>query len=55
MMRATDEFGYMKEVCKIVVDDCGYSMVWIGLAQDDEGKTVTPLLIVVLMKDISTH
>ena len=43
MMRATDEFGYMKEVCKIVVDDCGYSMVWIGLAQDDEGKTVTPV------------
>jgi PAS domain S-box-containing protein len=43
MMRATDEYGYMKEVCKIVVDDCGYSMVWIGLAQDDEGKTVNPV------------
>lgn len=43
MMRATDEYGYMQEVCKIVVDDCGYSMVWIGLAQDDEGKTVIPV------------
>ena len=43
MMRATDEYGYMKEVCKIIVEDCGYTMVWVGFAQDDEGKTVRPV------------
>ena len=42
MIRATDERGYTEEVCKIVVEDCGHSMVWIGFAEDDEGKTVRP-------------
>jgi PAS domain S-box-containing protein len=43
MMHAADECRYMEEVCKIVVEDCGYTMVWIGFAEDDEGKTVSPV------------
>jgi PAS domain S-box-containing protein len=43
MMRATDEHAYMKDICKIIVEDCGYTMVWIGFAEDDEGKTVRPV------------
>jgi PAS domain S-box-containing protein len=43
MMRASDESSYLKEVCRIVVDDCGYKMVWIGFAEDDEAKTVRPV------------
>jgi PAS domain S-box-containing protein len=43
MMYAADECRYMEEVCKIVVEDCGYTMVWIGFAEDDEGKTVRPV------------
>jgi len=43
MMYAADECKYMEEVCKIVVEDCGYTMVWIGFAEDDEGKTVRPV------------
>lgn len=43
MMRAVDEFQYLKDVCKIVVDDCGYSMVWIGYADDNGDKTVRPV------------
>jgi len=43
MMRATDEYAYMEEICKIIVEDCGYSMVWIGFADDDENKTVRPV------------
>ena len=42
MMKAEDEAEYLKEVCKIVVNDCGYPMVWIGFAEQDEGKTVRP-------------
>ncbi len=30
-------------VCKIVHDDCGYLLVWIGLAQHDPAKTVMPI------------
>ncbi len=43
MMRATDERIYMEEVCRIIVEDCGYKMVWVGFAEDDEDKTVHPV------------
>ncbi len=43
MMRAVDETQYLQEVCKIVVEDCGHAMVWIGFAEEDEGKSVRPV------------
>jgi len=43
MTRATDESVYLDEVCKIIINDCGYAMLWIGYAEDDEGKTVKPV------------
>jgi PAS domain S-box-containing protein len=43
MIRATSEADYVAEVCKIVVEDCGQAMVWIGFAEDDEEKTVRPV------------
>ena len=42
MMHAKNEVNYLNEVCKIIVDDCGYSMVWIGFAEDD--KKVRPVV-----------
>ncbi len=43
MMRAEDEAEYLAEICKIVVRDCGHPMVWIGFAEQDEGKAVRPV------------
>jgi len=43
MLRAKNEAEYLEEVCKIVAEDCGYAMVWIGFAEEDEGKTITPV------------
>ena len=43
MIQATDERAYMEEVCRIVVEDCGHAMVWIGFAEDDENKMVRPV------------
>jgi PAS domain S-box-containing protein len=43
MMRATDESQYLNDLCKIIVEDCGHTMVWIGFAQKDEGRTVKPV------------
>jgi PAS domain S-box-containing protein len=43
MMRAADESQYLEDVCKIVVEDCGHAMVWIGYAEQDEAKTVRPV------------
>ncbi|HOX04882.1 MAG TPA: PocR ligand-binding domain-containing protein [Planctomycetota bacterium] len=43
MLRAEDEGQYLREVCRIVSEDCGHAMVWIGYADDDEAKTVRPV------------
>jgi PAS domain S-box-containing protein len=43
MIRAKDELEYLHEVCKIVVEDCGHAMVWIGYAENDVDKTVRPI------------
>lgn len=43
MMRAQNESEYLQEVCRIVVEDCGHAMVWIGFAEDDEAKSVRPV------------
>jgi len=43
MMHADNEFNYMNEVCKIIIEDCGHTMVWIGYAQNDARKSVLPV------------
>jgi PAS domain S-box-containing protein len=43
LMRAKDEAEYLQAVCRIVVEDCGHAMVWIGFAEEDEAKTVRPV------------
>jgi len=43
MLRAKDEAEYLKGVCRIIVEDCGHAMVWIGYAEDDEQKSVRPV------------
>jgi len=43
MLRATSESEYLAEVCRNVVQNCGHTMVWIGFAEADEGKTVRPV------------
>ena len=43
LMHATEESVYLEEVCRIIAEDCGHAMVWIGYAEDDEAKTVRPM------------
>ena len=43
MMHAINEISYLEDVCEILVDDCGYSLVWIGL-NDDKNKKVNPIV-----------
>ncbi len=42
-MRATDEASFLEEACRIIVEDCGYKMVWLGLKEDDKAKTIRPV------------
>lgn len=43
MAKAENESEYMTEVCRIIVEDCGHSMVWIGMAEKDGAKQVRPI------------
>ena len=43
ILNATDETSFLEEVCRIITSDCGYLMVWIGMAEQDEHKSVKPL------------
>jgi PAS domain S-box-containing protein len=42
-LRATSEEGYLNDVCRIVVEDCGHAMVWIGFAEQDQARSVQPV------------
>ena len=43
LLHATDEPAYLHEVCRIVTEDCGYVMMWIGFAEHDKYKTIRPV------------
>jgi PAS domain S-box-containing protein len=43
LMRATDEAAFLQQGCRIIVEDCGYTMVWIGFAEQDTAKSVKPM------------
>ena len=43
ILHATDEAAFLEEVCRIITTDCGHAMVWIGIAEDDDEKTVRPV------------
>jgi PAS domain S-box-containing protein len=43
MVNCSDEFCYLNEVCKIIIDDCGYKMVWVGYAENNGEKIVRPV------------
>ncbi len=43
LMHAAKEADFLDEVCRIVVRDCGYAMVWIGYAEEDEQRSVRPV------------
>ena len=43
MVKAGNESEYMAEVCRIIVEDCGHTMVWIGMAEKDDAKRVRPV------------
>jgi PAS domain S-box-containing protein len=45
LVRATEERGLLDDICRILVDDGGYRMSWIGLALHDKAKTVHPAAI----------
>jgi signal transduction histidine kinase/DNA-binding response OmpR family regulator len=43
LVHATKEVELLEEVCRIIVEDCGYHLVWVGFAEHDQAKTVRPV------------
>jgi PAS domain S-box-containing protein len=43
LLHAESEAVLLEQICRIIVEDCGYAMAWIGMAVDDERKTVRPV------------
>jgi len=43
LIRATDEQELLDAICRIAVGVAGYSLAWVGFAEDDERKTVRPV------------
>ena len=43
MLHAGNETELLEATCRIIVEDCGFAMVWIGYAENDRRKTVRPV------------
>jgi PAS domain S-box-containing protein len=42
LIRATEETSLLKEICRLIVEEGGYRLAWVGLAEADESKSVRP-------------
>ncbi|MFA6310152.1 MAG: MASE3 domain-containing protein [Sterolibacterium sp.] len=40
LMRADDEQTLLNEICRIVCDEAGYRMAWVGYPEDNEAKSI---------------
>jgi putative nucleotidyltransferase with HDIG domain len=43
LLRAVDEGALLHDICRIVCDDAGYRMAWVGYAEREEQKRVFPV------------
>lgn len=44
LIHATDEMSLLNTVCKIITGISGYRLVWVGFAEDDQNKTIRPVV-----------
>ncbi len=42
LVRAVQEDAYQYDVCRILVEECGHRMCWVGYVRDDEEGSVRP-------------
>ncbi|WP_372865799.1 EAL domain-containing protein [Pseudomonas sp.] len=43
LLRAENEAALLQEICRVIVDESSYCLAWVGRAEHDKAKTVTPL------------
>ncbi len=43
LVRATRESVLLNDICRIITDEGGYALAWVGFAQHDEAQSITPV------------
>jgi GAF domain-containing protein len=43
LLRAEDEATLLQQICRVIVEQAGYSLAWVGRAERDAAKTVAPV------------
>jgi diguanylate cyclase (GGDEF)-like protein len=43
LLRASDEQALLRTMCRVLVDEGGYLIVWIGYAEHDAARTIRPV------------
>ncbi|MBT8767647.1 bifunctional diguanylate cyclase/phosphodiesterase [Metapseudomonas boanensis] len=43
VIHATDEVPLLKEICRVLVDDCGYRLAWVNYRQKDDEQPSRPM------------
>jgi PAS domain S-box-containing protein len=43
LVRAENELSIVNDICRIVCDEAGYRMAWVGYAEQDEEQTIRPV------------
>jgi PAS domain S-box-containing protein len=43
LVRATDELTLVQQICRIIVNEAGYRLCWVGYAEQDAARTVRPI------------
>ncbi|SFP84534.1 bifunctional diguanylate cyclase/phosphodiesterase [Pseudomonas borbori] len=43
LLRAEDEATLLQDICRVIVEQAGYRLAWVGRAEHDPAQTVTPV------------
>ncbi len=55
LLRAVDEQALLDDICRIVCDEAGYRMAWVGYAEDDDARTIRPVAWAGLESESDEH
>ena len=55
LVRATSELQLLTDICHLVVEVGGYAMAWVGLARDDERRSIEAVAIAGYHDDYFEH
>ncbi|MCX6273012.1 MAG: PAS domain S-box protein [Bacteroidetes bacterium] len=43
LVRAEDEQTLLNDICRIICDEAGYRLAWVGYAENDDAKSIRPM------------